>query len=407
MGQATRRWHHRRCNQLMERPDARPNDLSRSLVSLDQDSTIIAVVEMSQSSWLVGGVLSGIERQPCKKLEPSAERLLGLLHRWRDEAVRAGSNITRIALAFEAGRDGFWLARWLRARGVEAHVIHPSSVAVSREHRRAKTDRLDTELLKRGFLGWLRGERGHCSMARVPTIAEEDATRPNRERECLVGERTRIVNRMKGTLARLGIRTFKPTLRKAAERLATLHTPEGSPLPPNVSAELQRDMARLGFVISQIKDIEVARQKRLEQEPETGPHAMVRLLARIVGVGIETADMLVHEVLSRRMRDRKAVARYAGLTGAPDESGAKRREQGLAKAGNARVRRGMIQLAWRFLLFQKQSALAQWYLARTADGRAGTRETMIVALARKLLIALWRFVTTGETLEGVVLRPVG
>ena len=166
------------------------NDLSRSLVALDQDSTIIAVVELSQSSWLVGGVLPGIERQPQKKLEPSAERLLGLLHRWRDEAVRAGKKITRIALAFEAGRDGFWLARWLNARGVEAHVIHPSSVAVSREHRRAKTDRLDTELLKRGFLGWLRGERGHCSMARVPTIAEEDAKRPNRERDCLVGERT-------------------------------------------------------------------------------------------------------------------------------------------------------------------------------------------------------------------------
>src|SRR6516162_1517608 len=165
-----------------------PNDLRRSLVALDQDSTIIAVVEMSQSSWLVGGILPGIERQPRKKLEPNPERLLALLHRWRDESVRAGRTITRIAVAFEAGRDGFWLARWLEARGVEAHVIHPSSVAVSREHRRAKTDRLDTELLKRGFLGWLRGERGHCSMARVPTIAEEDAKRPNRERDCLVGE---------------------------------------------------------------------------------------------------------------------------------------------------------------------------------------------------------------------------
>jgi transposase len=165
---------------LMECPDTQPNDLSRSLVALDQDSTIIAVVEMSQSSWLVASMLPGIERQPRKKLEPGAERLLGLLHRWRDEAVRAGKKIMRIALAFEAGRDDFWLARWLWARGVEAHVIHPSSVAVSKEHHRAKTDPLDTGSLMQGFLGWLRGERGHCTIARVPTIAEEDAKRPNR-----------------------------------------------------------------------------------------------------------------------------------------------------------------------------------------------------------------------------------
>src|SRR6187399_1102635 len=196
-----------------------PNDLSRSLVALDQDSTIIAVVEMSQSSWLVAGMLPGIERQPRKKLEPSAERLLGLLHRWRDEAVKAGRKITRIALAFEAGRDGFWLARWLRAHGVEAHVIHPSSVAVSREHRRAKTDRLDTELLKRAFLGWLRGERGHCTTAAIPSLQEEDARRPNREREKLVGDRTRIINRVKAILVRFGIRTFNPTLRKAEGRV--------------------------------------------------------------------------------------------------------------------------------------------------------------------------------------------
>src|SRR5689334_20596833 len=405
MGRAARKWQLRRVHLIDGVPAMpQPNDLSRSLVALDQNSTIIAVLELSQSSWLVAGMLPGIERQPRKKLEPNPERLLGLLNRWRDEAVRAGRTITRIALAFEAGRDGFRLARWLEARGVEAHVIHASSVAVAREHRRAKTDRLDTELLKRGFLGWLRGERGHCSMARVPTIAEEDAKRPNRERDCLVGERTRIVNRIKSTLARLGIRNFKPTLRKAAERLATLHTPEGMPLPPNTLAELQRDMARLSFVVSQIGEIEDARKKRLEQQPETEPHSMVRRVARVVGVGIETADMLVHEVLSRPIRDRRAVARYAGLTGSPDESGAKRREQGLARAGNARVRRGMIQLAWRFLLFQKDSALALWYRARTAGSRVGTRKTMIVALARKLLIALWRFVTTGETLEGVILR---
>src|SRR5215813_52141 len=199
-----------------------PNDLSRSLIALDHNSTIIAIVELSQSSWLVGGVLPGIERQPRNKLEPSPERLLAVLHRWRDEAVRAGRNITRIALAFEAGRDGFWLARWLAARGVEAHVIHPSSVAVSREHRRAKTDQLDTELLKRGFLGWLRGERGHCSMVRVPTLAEEDAKRPSREREALVGEASRIITRIKAAFVRLGIRSFNPKLKTAAAGLETL-----------------------------------------------------------------------------------------------------------------------------------------------------------------------------------------
>jgi transposase len=381
------------------------NDLSRSLVALDQSSTLIAVIEMSRSSWLVAGIIPGVDRHPLKKLEPDQESVLRLLRRWQDEAARAGKTISRIAVAFEAGRDGFWLARWLRARGIEAHVIHSASIPVSREHRRAKTDRLDTELLKRAFLGWLRGEPDHCSMAAVPTLEQEDAKRPNREREVLVGERTRIVNRMKGTLARLGIRGFKPTLRRAPEHLETLRTPEGVTLPPNALAELQRDMARLRFVREQIEEIEAARTERLEQAPGEGQNAMVRLLARVVGVGIETADMLVQEVLSRNLRDRRAVARYAGLTGAPDESGAKRREKGLAKAGNARVRRGMIQLAWRFLLFQKDSALSQWYRARTTDARGATRKTLIVALARKLLIALWRFGATGEVPQGVILRP--
>ena len=278
---------------------------------------------------------------------------------------------------------------------------------MSREHRRAKTDRLDTELLKRAFLGWLRGEAGHCSMAAIPTIEEEDARRPNRERESLVGERTRIGNRMKATLARFGIRSFKFTLRHADERLNDLRTAEAASLPANTHAELRRDIARLRVVRDQIKEIEQQRLQRIEQAApsEKGSNAMVRLLARVIGIGVETADMLVNEILSRQLRDRKAIARYAGLTGSPDESGKRRREKGLSRAGNARVRRGMIQLAWRFLMFQKNSALAQWYRARTADGRGGVRKTMIVALARKLLIALWRMVTTGEIPEGISLRP--
>jgi len=170
---------------------AQVNDLSRSLTAFDPISTLVVVVEMSKASWLVSGVVPGVERQPLKKLEPDATALLRLIERWRNEAVRAGRPISRIALAYEAGRDGFWLARWLIARGIEAHVIHSASVAVSRERKRAKTDRLDAAMLMRVFLGWLRGERGHCGMVAIPTMEEEDARRPSRERESLVNERSR------------------------------------------------------------------------------------------------------------------------------------------------------------------------------------------------------------------------
>jgi transposase len=382
-------------------------DASRSLTALEQDSTIVAVIEMSQAKWLVAALIPGVERQPLKKLDAQEEGLLKLLHRWRIDAGQAGRAIKRIVVAYEAGRDGFWLARWLRARDVEPYVIHPTSIAVSREHRRAKTDRLDTELLMRAFLGWLRGEKRHCSMVAIPTIEEEDARRPNRERQNLVTEQTRIVNQMKAVFARFGIRTFRPSLRKAEEKLKGLRTAEGTPVPENTRAELCRHLARLRVVREQIRAVERERLRKLAAAPtaEKGPHAMVRLIARVLGIGIETADMLVNEVLSRRWRDRKAIARYAGLTGSPDESGKRRRERGLARAGNARVRCSMIQFAWRFLRFQKNSALAQWFAARTTDRRASTRKTMIVALARKLLIALWSLVTRGEAPQGVILRP--
>ena len=197
---------------------SRPNDLSRSFSPFDQQRTLVVVIEMSQSSWLVSGIVPGVDRQPLKKLDPDENALLRLLQRWRGEAEGRGASVERTVVAFEAGRDGFWLARWLRSRGIEAHVLHSSSVAVSREHRRAKTDRLDTELLKRAFLGWLRGEREHCKMVAIPTLGEEDAKRPSRERESLVAEQSRIINRVKSAFARLGIRGFnpKPSRRPAA-----------------------------------------------------------------------------------------------------------------------------------------------------------------------------------------------
>jgi transposase len=353
----------------------------------------------------VAGLVPGLKRQPLKKLSADAQALFTLLRRWQGEASKAGSTINRIVVAFEAGRDGFWLARWLRARGIEAYVIHPTSIPVSREHRRAKTDRLDAGLLMRALLGWLRGEPKHCSMAAIPTIADEDARRPNREHQMLVQEQTRLVNRIKSTLIRFGIRNFNVKLRKEGDRLAALRGAEEEPLPPNTVAELRRHLARLQLIREQIKAIEKARLEQLKQAPRKGTHPMVLMLAQITGIGVETADMLVHELLSRKLRDQRAVARYGGLTGAPDESGTKRREKGLARAGNARVRYGMVQLAWRWLTHQKNSELAQWYQTRTAGAKPGLRKTMIIALARKLLIALWRYVTIDALPAGVVLRP--
>ncbi|MER8836998.1 transposase [Mesorhizobium sp. M0909] len=279
--------------------------------------------------------------------------------------------------------------------------------SLEREHSRAKTDRLDTELLMRAFLGWLRGEKRHCSMAAIPTLEEEDARRRTASGgPCSASRRgSSTANRIKAILARFGVRSFRLSLRQAADRLESIRTAEGTPLPDNTHAELYRFLERLKLVRAQIRAIEQERLRRLAAAPAAanGPHAMVRLLARIIG-SVETADMLVNEMLSRKLRDRRAVVRYAGLTGSPDESGKRRREKGLARAGNARVRRGMVQLAWRFLLFQKDSDLARSFQARTTDGRKTTRKTMIVALAPKLLIARWRFVTAGEVPGGVIVR---
>lgn len=383
-------------------------DTRKSCSPFEQCRALVAVIELSKDSWLVGAIVPGLKRSPSKKLtakEGREDNLLGVLLRWRDEAIQSGQEIKRIAIAFESGRDGFWLARWLRERGIEAYVIHASSIAVSQEHKRPKSDRLDVELLKRGFLGWLRGETDHCKMVAIPTCEEEDAKRPGREREKLVSECTRIVNGMRADLTRLGVRNFNPKLKKASEKLDGVRTPEGGPIPPNTVAKLRRDMERLRLFKDQIKRIEAERLELIKKTPEEKAHAMILLLSQVIGLGIETAEMLVREALSRTLRDRRAVARLAGLTGSPDESGSRRREKGLARAGSARLRTGMIQLAWRMLMFQKNSALVQWFLARTADGRPATRKTMIVALARKLLIALWRMSATGEIPQGFVLRP--
>ena len=257
----------------------KPYDLSKPLVALDHDSTLVCVIEMSGSSWLVAATVPGVDRRPLQKLPVNPTRLLEQVERWRKEATRAGRTITRTVVAYESGRDGFWLARLLQGHGIEAHVIHASSVAVSREQRRAKTDRLDTEMLMRALLGWLRREPGHCRMVAIPTVAAEDARRPGRERDGLVAERTRLTNTIKAELALWGIQGFKPGLRKAAEHLEALRTLEGEPLPPNTLARLHRLLKRRSLLSEQITAIERSAAQAVERDP-TGSNALILLLAQ-------------------------------------------------------------------------------------------------------------------------------
>ena len=219
--------------------------------------------------------------------------LLSQLHRWRDEAEkRLDCQVSRICVAYEAGRDGFWLAHFLRGSGIEAHVMHSTSIPVKRDHRRAKTDRLDCQLMMRAFLGWLRREAGHCRMVAVPTAEQEDARRVTRERKGLVREQTKLINRLKAMFACLGIRDFKPHLKRAPERLDGLLTPEGDPIPANTLAEIRRAMDRLVLVRAQIKEVEDTRAEKIAQDAPAWHHAMVGKLATIHGLGVDTADMI-------------------------------------------------------------------------------------------------------------------
>jgi len=325
--------------------------------------------------WAAHAVLPGLERRPMKKLPADEIGLLSQLHRWRDDAQKAtGHAIPRICVAYEAGRDGFWLARWLRDNGIETHVMHATSIPVKRDHRRAKADRLDCLLLMRAFLGWLRGEEDHCRMVAVPTAKEEDARRMHRERKNLKAEQTKLINKLESMFAWLGIRGFKPHLKKAPKHLEGLVTPSGDLIEPNTRAEIRRAMDRLAVVRRQIEEIDKQRNAKIEQEKHAQHHVMFGLLATIHGLGVDTADMLVGELFFRDTPNRRALARYGDLTGSPDESGRTRREKGLARAGNPRFRNGMIRFAWRFLMFQQiANSPAGTKSARRTDGLTSAR----------------------------------
>src|SRR5260370_9996383 len=285
------------------------SDLNQSYAAFDQASRSVSVVDLSSKNWLAAATVPGVKRQPRKNLSCNPHGLLPQIERWRAEAVKAGDEIKRIVVAFEAGRDGAWLARFLRDPGIEAYVIHAASIPVPREHKRPKTDRLDTEMLIRALLGWLRGEPRHCRMVQIQTLEQEDAKRPSREHDSLVRERTSLINRMKSMLVMVGITDFNIKLVKAGQKLAGLRTPNGAPIPPNTLAELYRDLERLAMVRKHIKAIEEARLKRLKEKPNHGANPLVLMLAQIRGLGLETADLQGHEVLARNLRDHPAVGR--------------------------------------------------------------------------------------------------
>ena len=306
---------------------------------------------------------------------------------------------------YEASWSGFWLARWLLRRGVETHIVQPSSVPVDRRARRAKSDGIDAELLLRTLLAWLRGEPRVCSMVPIPDEADEDERRRVREREDLVAERVSLVNRVGAVLATLGVRAYNPLRRDRRARLEALRTALGDPIPPHAHARIIRMLDRLELVCAQIAELERKRDAVLEEKAPDKAEEMIQQLAGLRGIGVQSATVLVREAFVREFTNGKALGSYAGLTPTPFSSGGTEREQGIGKAGNRRLRTVMIELAWLWQRYQPGSAQVSWFRERVGGTGRRMRKVMVVAMARRLLIALWRFATQGVVPEGAVMKP--
>lgn len=320
--------------------------------------------------------------------------------RSRKAEVRTGQSFRVISIQ-EAGLDGFWIHRVLEREGIESYVVDPASIATSRRRRRAKTDRIDGEALVRALLAYNRGEPRVCAMLRVPTPEEEDRRRLVRERKALTNERIRHVNRIKGLLFSQGVSGYEPLKGDRRKCLDALITGDGRPLPPALKAQLIRELDRLELLFEQIRSVEAERDALLAADVADTP---VALLLDLKGIGPESAAILYTEGLFRKFDNRRQVAAYAGLAPTPWRSGSIDREQGVSKAGNPRLRTTMIELAWLWLRYQPESALSRWFRERAECNAGRVRKTTIVALARKLLVALWKYATAGVVIEGVVMK---
>lgn len=368
-------------------------------------ATMYVVFELSKTSWQLGIVRPGSEKLSRHEVAGGdVAAVRARLGAARSAAEVACGGPVRVVSAYEAGYDGFWLHRWLALNGVENRVLDPSSIMVNRRRRRAKTDRLDVEQLMRVLLAHERGEPKVCSVARAPSVAEEDARRRHRERERLVRERVAHGNRIKGLLFGQGIREVDPLRRDLVERLARRRTGDGGALQPALLAELRREHARLRLVLEQIADLEAEIRALARAAAPGSSAAKVAQLTLLKGIGATSAQVLVHEVFYRRFANRREVGSYLGLVGVPYNSGQQARDQGISKAGNGRARTLAVELAWLWLRHQPDSALSRWFVQRVGILKGRPRRIAIVALARKLAIALWRFLDTGLVPEGASLR---
>jgi transposase len=372
---------------------------------MPSETIVHVAIELSTSSWLVAARLPGAKRPRLHRIEGGdAAALLTLIAELRSRASFKLGGVAEVACCFEAGRDGFWLHRLLAAHGVAAYVLEPTSVLVNRRARRAKTDRLDAEGMLRVLAAWLGGDRQACSMVRVPTPEEEDAKRPHREREHLVQEKQRIENRIAALLFAQGIRG-RPSLRSWERDLAELRTGNGRALPPLLRAELDRLRRRLVLVLELIRELETERAAALAAAADDATTRKIAALQRIRGIGGNFAAVLVREVLYRSFANRRQLASYVGIAPMPYQSGGTDRDRRIGRAGNPRARTTLVQLAWLWLRYQPGSALAAWFRERVGTLAGRTRRIAIVAMARRLLIALWRFVETGALPEGIEIRP--
>jgi len=371
-----------------------------------QFGAIFVSLELSRSNWLVTSLSPG-KGEKMSKHSITAGDVAGLLKLFADlkrkAMARTGQSYPIITIQ-EAGLDGFWLHRALQQEGIESHVVDPASIATPRRRRRAKTDRLDGETLLRALLAYKRGEPRVCAMVVAPSPEEEDRRRLCRERRTLIDERIAHVNRIKGLLFAQGISGYAPLRRDRRARLEALRTGDGRALPSYLKTQISRELDRLDLLLDQIKAVEAEQDALLAAAgkgagEQAAPDPVTMLLA-LKGMGANFTAVLWSEAFYRQFSNRRQLAAYAGLAPTPWRSGSIEQEQGVSKAGNPRLRSTMIQLAWLWLRHQGQSALARWFKAHSQRGR----KTAIVALARKLLVALWKYVTAGVVIEGAVMK---